>query len=56
MTATRIKLKIMNEEKWIRSATQPETIVAAVAANTSWKKNFARSGIPDQLSEEKTPL
>ena len=30
----------------MRSATAPDTIVAAVPANTSWKKNFAFSGTP----------
>ena len=38
-----------------RSATAPLTIVAAVPANTSWKKNFAISGTPVQLSAVKTP-
>ena len=33
----------------MRSATAPETIVAAVPANTSWKKNLAHSGTPVQL-------
>ena len=33
----------------IRSATAPDTIVAAVPANTSWKKNFAHSGTLVQL-------
>ena len=46
----------MNEENLIRSATQPETMVAAVAAKTSWKKNFAYKGTPVQLRDEKTPL
>ena len=45
-------LKITNEPNLIRSATAPETIVAAVPANTSWKKNFASSGIPVQLMAE----
>ncbi len=35
----------------IRSATAPETIVAAVAAKTIWKRNLASSGIPVQLME-----
>ena len=39
----------------MRSATAPHTIVAAVPANTSWKKNFAHSGTPVQLSDAKTP-
>jgi hypothetical protein len=30
----------------IRSATQPETMVAAVPANTNWNKNFAVRGTP----------
>ena len=33
----------------IRSATAPDTIVAAVPANTNWKKNFAHSGTLVQL-------
>jgi hypothetical protein len=49
MKATRMKLKIMNEPNLIRSATAPETMVAAVPANTSWKKNFAQSGVGVQL-------
>jgi hypothetical protein len=49
ITATRTKLKRMNEENLMRSATAPETIVAAVPANTSWKKNFAQSGTGVQL-------
>ena len=32
----------------MRSATEPDTIVAAVPAKTSWKKNFANSGTPVQ--------
>ena len=42
--------KTMNELNLMRSATAPETMVAAVPANTSWKKNFAQSGTPVQLS------
>ncbi len=38
----------MNEKYLMRSATDPETMVAAVPANTSWKKNFAKSGTPVQ--------
>ena len=45
-------MKLMN---LIRSATAPLTIVAAVPANTSWKKNFASNGTPVQLSEAKMP-
>ena len=44
-----MKLKTMNERYLMRSATAPETIVAAVPANTSWKKNLAPSGTPVQL-------
>ena len=32
----------------MRSATAPETMVAAVPQNTSWKKNLAQSGTPVQ--------
>jgi hypothetical protein len=42
----------MNDLNLIRSATAPDTIVAAVPANTSWKKNFAHIGTPVQLSAE----
>ncbi len=42
----------MNDLNFILSATAPETIVAAVPANTSWKKNFAHSGTPVQLIAE----
>ena len=34
----------------IRSATAPDTMVAAVPANTSWKKNFAQNGTPVQFN------
>jgi hypothetical protein len=43
------KEKKMKEWNLIRSATAPETMVAAVPAKTSWKKNFAHSGTPVQL-------
>ena len=36
----------------MRSATAPETIVAAVPAKTNWKKNFVHSGTPVQLIDE----
>ncbi len=36
----------------IRSATAPETIVAAVPQKTNWKKNFAQIGTPVQLIAE----
>src|SRR3970040_1377993 len=39
----------------IRSATAPETMVAAVPANTSWKKNLASSGRAVQEMAEYTP-
>src|SRR3972149_5777972 len=48
--------KTMKEPNRTRSATAPETMVAAVPAKTSWKKNFAQSGTPVQLSAEYTPL
>src|SRR3990172_8718432 len=48
--------KKMKEPNLTRSATAPETMVAAVPAKTSWKKNFAQSGTPVQLSAEYTPL
>ncbi len=40
--------KRMNAMYLTRSASAPETIVAAVPQNTSWKKNFAHSGTPVQ--------
>ncbi len=43
----------MNARNLIRSATAPETIVAAVPAKTSWKKNFAAIGTEVQSSAEK---
>ena len=42
----------MKETNLIRSATAPETMVAAVPQNTSWKKNLAQSGTPVQFSAE----
>ena len=45
----------MNALNLIRSATAPDTIVAAVPAKTSWKKNLAQSGTPVQLSAWYTP-
>ena len=44
-----MKEKKMKEWNLIRSATAPDTIVAAVPAKTSWKKNFAHSGTGVQL-------
>ena len=49
MNATSRKLKTRNAPNLMRSATAPDTIVAAVPANTSWKKNFAQSGTGVQL-------
>lgn len=39
----------------VRSAIAPETIVAAVAANTAWKIHFAVSGGVAQASESNAP-
>jgi len=39
----------------MRSATHPETIVAAVPAKTNWKKNLANKAIPGQLIAAYTP-
>jgi hypothetical protein len=47
-----MKLNTMNDRYLIRSATAPDTMVAAVPQNTSWKKNFAHSGTLVQLSAE----
>jgi hypothetical protein len=47
---------MMNEMYLMRSATAPETIVAAVPQNTSWKKNLAQSGTPVHEMAEYTPL
>ncbi len=55
MTATRMNEKRMKERYLTRSATAPDTIVAAVPANTSWKKNFARRGTVAQLRAAYTP-
>src|SRR3989338_4281455 len=44
MKPTSTNEKAMNETYLMRSATAPETIVAAVPAKTSWKKNFAKNG------------
>ena len=44
-----MKLKMRKELNLMRSATAPETMVAAVPAKTSWKKNFAQSGTGVQL-------
>ena len=43
----------MYEVNLVRSAMAPETIVAAVAAKTSWKKNFMNSGTLAQLMGSK---
>ncbi len=45
MKATRMKLNTRKAMNLMRSATAPETIVAAVPANTNWKKNFAQSTV-----------
>ena len=37
----------MNETYFTRSATAPETIVAAVPQKTSWKKNLPQNGTED---------
>ncbi len=55
MNATRTTLNTMKEPNLMRSATAPDTIVAAVPANTSWKKNLAQSGTGVQLIAEYTP-
>jgi hypothetical protein len=52
---TSSKLKIKNSRNLIRSATAPETIVAAVPAKTNWKKNLALRGTPVQFNELKMP-
>ncbi len=52
MRPTMTKLKTMKAWNLIRSATAPETIVAAVPAKTSWKKNLAQIGTPVQLIAE----
>ena len=38
MSVTKTALKIMNDESFTRSATAPDTIVAAVAANMAWNR------------------
>src|SRR3989304_6048837 len=48
-------LSTMNEMYLTRSATAPDTIVAAVPANTNWKKNLAHNGTQVQLIAPYTP-
>ncbi|MBM7687006.1 hypothetical protein JOD07_002804 [Defluviitalea raffinosedens] len=38
------KENTMNERYLTRSATAPDTMVAAVPQNTNWKKNFPQKG------------
>ena len=52
MMPTITKLNAMKDKNLMRSATAPDTMVAAVPANTSWKKNFAQIGTPAQAIEE----
>ena len=44
MTSVKTNEKIINVTYFTRSATAPDTIVAAVPQNTSWKKNFPQKG------------
>jgi len=55
ITPTRTREKTRNEPYRVRSFIAPETMVAAVPAKASWKKNFAISGTPVQLRALKTP-
>jgi hypothetical protein len=55
MSPVRMKEKMRNDPKRVRSLTAPETMVAAVPQKTSWKKNLACRGTPVQLSELNTP-
>ena len=50
---TSIAEKIINTWNLILSATAPDTIVAAVPANTNWKRNLAQKGTCVQLIESK---
>ena len=52
MKIVRMNEKMMNDTYLTRSATAPETMVAAVPQNTSWKKNFAHRGTPAQEMPE----
>jgi hypothetical protein len=46
MTAVMTTATATYAPNFIRSATAPETIVAAVAANIAWKAKSISSGIP----------
>ncbi len=46
----------MNDRYLMRSATEPDTMVAAVPANTSWKKNFAQIGTPVHAIDLYAPM
>ncbi len=52
MNPTIRKENSMKERNVIRSATAPETMVAAVPAKTSWNRNLAQRGTPVQLMAE----
>ena len=55
MTAVSTSENTRNELYFIRSLTDPDTIVADVPAKTSSKKNLASSGMPAQPSAPKMP-
>src|SRR5690242_10327349 len=55
MTAVSTNENTRNEVYFIRSLTEPETMVADVPQNISSKKNLASSGTPAQLSDPNTP-
>jgi hypothetical protein len=55
MTAVSTNENTRNEVYFIRSLTEPDTMVADVPQNMSSKKNLASSGTPAQLREPNTP-
>src|SRR3954447_12604260 len=54
-TAVRISENTRNELYFMRSFTEPDTIVAEVPQKTSSKRNLACSGIPAHDSAPKMP-
>jgi hypothetical protein len=55
MTAVRTSENTRNEPYFMRSLTEPDTMVADVPQNTSSKKNLASSGTPVHESAPKIP-
>src|SRR5205085_10433943 len=55
ITAVNTSENTRNELYFIRSFTEPDTMVADVPQNTSSNRNFAMSGMPAHPSERKSP-